>query len=247
MILIFVTIGTLLGGLYAYFKEPTYSGYMQISPAKIAGSYEEKSKFMLAKLTINSKEVFLNCNPEHFKDNDKDIDFDISSIVKVSISKNTDLIELSMQDKNTIVIKDCLNSVADHIVTIQNMVTEPFLQLKKNELRIAEEKLKDAEEFKSKLNKKELEELKKDIESFPTDLLYTNMILFNNKDIKDLLFEINAIKIDLYTGKIKQAEKISSVRIEKKSFLTPILGALIGLFLGLCLGVLIALIKQIKI
>ena len=127
------------------------------------------------------------------------------------------------------------------------MVTEPFLQLKKNELRIAEEKLKDAEEFKSKLNKKELEELKKDIESFPTDLLYTNMILFNNKDIKDLLFEINAIKIDLYTGKIKQAEKISSVRIEKKSFLTPILGALIGLFLGLCLGVLIALIKQIKI
>jgi len=37
------------------------------------------------------------------------------------------------------------------------------------------------------------------------------------------------------------------INIEKKSFPTPKLGALMGLFLGLCLGILIALIKQMKI
>ena len=241
IILIFVIIGTLLGGLYGNFTEPVYKGSILISPAKIAESYEATPKFILGKISMNSKEVFLNCNPDHFKD--KDIDFDISNIVKVSILKNSGMIELSMQDKNATVIKDCLNNLADHILTTQNMFTEPLLQLKKNRLRIAEEKLKDAEELKVKLNRKEL---KSDIETSPTDLLYTNIIFFNSRDIKELLSEINAIQIDLYMGKIKQAEKISPVRIEK-SFPTPKLGALIGLFLGLCFGILIVLIKQMKI
>jgi hypothetical protein len=73
------------------------------------------------------------------------------------------------------------------------------------------------------------------------------MILFNSKDIKETMTEINQIKIDLSSEQTKPAHKVLPINIEKKSFLTPKLGALMGLFLGLCLGTLVALIKQMKI
>ena len=73
------------------------------------------------------------------------------------------------------------------------------------------------------------------------------MILFNSKDIKDTNTEINKIKIDLSSEQTKPASNVLPINIEKKSFPTPKLGAVIGLFLGLCLGILIALIKQMKI
>ena len=39
MILIFVIIGGLLGGLYGNFTAPVYKGSVLISPAKIAGAF----------------------------------------------------------------------------------------------------------------------------------------------------------------------------------------------------------------
>ena len=59
--------------------------------------------------------------------------------------------------------------------------------------------------------------------------------------------EINIIKLELSIEQIKLASEILPIRIEKKSSLSPKLGALLGLFLGLCLGILLALTKQIKI
>jgi uncharacterized protein involved in exopolysaccharide biosynthesis len=73
------------------------------------------------------------------------------------------------------------------------------------------------------------------------------MILFNSIDIKETITEINKIKTDLSSEQTKLASNALPINIEKKSFPTPKLGALIGLFLGLCLGILIALIKQMKI
>jgi capsular polysaccharide biosynthesis protein len=249
MILIFVIIGTILGGLFAYFKEPSYKGSLLISTSKVFASLDANPKFNVANLGINSKEVLLKCNPNFYKDKDKDkdIDYDIASIVKVSNAKNGSLIELSMQDKNKIAIYDCLNSMADHILTIQNKSIEPLLELKENGLKIAKEKLKEAEEFKTKLNSRQINELKLSDKGFAVDLLYSNMILFNAKDIKEIKTEINTIKIDLFEGKMQLAYKVTPVRIEKKLPLKQQLGARIGLFLGLCLGILIALIKQMKI
>ena len=73
------------------------------------------------------------------------------------------------------------------------------------------------------------------------------MILFNSKDIKETIAEINKIKLELSSEQTKPASNVLPISIEKKSPLTPKLGGLIGLFLGLCLGILIALIKQLKI
>jgi len=252
MILIFIIIGALLGGLYGNFTVPVYKGSVLISPAKIAGTFVVNPKVTVTKLDMNSyysKETFLNCNPDFYKDKDKDkdIDYDISTLVKASVTKDGDLIQLLMQNKNKTVITDCLNSMVDDMRISQNKIAEPLIQLKNNELTLLEEKLKNAEEFKAKLDEKQIKELKTNGERFSVDLLYTNMILFNSKDIKETMTEINQIKTDLSSEQTKPADKVLPINIEKKSFPTPKLGALMGLFLGLCLGILIAFIKQMKI
>ena len=252
IILIFVIIGALLGGLYANFTAPIYKGSVLISPARIAGAFVVNPEITVTTLDMNSyysKETFLNCNPDFYKDKDKDkdIDYDISSIVKASVTKDGDLIQLLMQNKNKTVITDCLNSMIDDMRISQNMIAEPLIQLKIKELSLLEEKLKNAEEFKAKLDEKQVKELKTNGERFSVDLLYTNMILFNSKDIKETITEINKVKIDLSSEQTKPANMVLPINIEKKSFPTPKLGALMGLFLGLCLGILIALIKQMKI
>jgi hypothetical protein len=167
--------------------------------------------------------------------------------VKASVTKDGDLIQLLMQNKNKTVITDCLNSMVDDMRISQNKIAEPLIQLKNNELTLLGEKLKNAEAFKAKLDEKQIKELKTNGERFSVDLLYTNMILFNSKDIKETMTEINKIKTDLSSEQTKPADKVLPINIEKKSFPTPKLGALIGLFLGLCLGTLVALIKQMKI
>jgi hypothetical protein len=252
MILIFVIIGTLLGGLYGNFTAPVYKGSVLISPAKIAGAFVVNPKVTVTNLYMNSyysKETFLNCNPNFYKDKDKDkdIDYDISNLVKASITNDGFLIKLLMENKNKTIIKDCLLSMVDDIRISQNRIAEPLIQLKNNELTVLEEKLKEAEAFKTKLNDKQIKELKINGGRFSADLLYTNMILFNSKDIKDTNTEINKIKIDLSSEQTKPASNVLPINIEKKSFPTPKLGAVIGLFLGLCLGTLVALIKQMKI
>jgi hypothetical protein len=206
----------------------------------------------VTKLDMNSyysKETFLNCNPDFYKDKDKDkdVDYDISNLVKASVTKDGDLIQLLMQDKNKIVIKDCLNSMVDDIRISQNKIANPLIESKNAELRLAEEKLKISEEFKSKLNDKQIKELKTNDVRFSVDLLYTNMVLYNSSEIKQLMDQINKLKTDLSSEQTKSADKALPINIEKKSFPTPKLGALMGLFLGLCLGTLVALIKQMKI
>ena len=251
MILISVIIGAIMGGLFTNFAEPVYKGSVLISFAKVSGVLVVNPKVIVSKPYMNnfySKETFVNCNPHFYKDKDKDkdkdYDYDISSIVKASVTKDGYFIELNMQDKNKTVIKDCLNSMVDDILKRQNTIADPVIQLKNNKLRFAEEKLKNAEEFKSKLNDKQIRESKKNSGSLSDDLFYSNIILFNSRDIKEIMNEINTIKIDLHSEN-KLASRELPVSIEKKSFLSPKLGSLLGLFLGLCLGILLALIKQI--
>ena len=251
-ILFFIVMGGLIGFLFGKLADPVYDGSVLVSPAKVAGVVAIDPKITLTKLNMNSyypKETFLACNPTFYKDKDKDkdIDYNISSLVKASVTKDGDLIQLLMQNKNKTVIKDCLNSIVDDIRASQNGIADPLIQSKNNELTLLEEKLKEAEAFKFKLSDQQIKELKANGERFPANLLYTNMIFFNSKDIKETIAEINKIKLDLSLEQTKLASNELPINIEKKSPLTPKLGALIGLFLGLCLGISIALIKQMKI
>jgi LPS O-antigen subunit length determinant protein (WzzB/FepE family) len=250
MILIFVIIGALLGGLYPNFTEPVYKGSALISPAKISGTFMVNPKVTVTKLGMNSyylKETFLNCNPDFYKDKDKDKDkdFDMSTLVKASVTKDDELIALDMEGKNKIVIENCLNSMIEHIRASQDISADPLFQSKNNELKLTEERLKNAEEFKSQLLNK-TKEFKKNGDNFTADLLYTNMILLNSEDIKGAMAEINKLKIDLSSKQTKPANKVLPINIEKKPLLSTKLSALLGLFLGLFLGALVALIKKLR-
>jgi hypothetical protein len=252
MILIFVIISTLLGDLYGNFKEPVYMGSVLISPAKIAGVFVANPSVTVTKLNMNSyysKETFLNCNPDFYKDKDKDkdINYDISALMKASVTRDGDLLLLQMQDKNKTVINDCLSSIIDDIRTSQSKIADPSIKLKITQLRLAEERFKNAEGFKSKLQARLVTGYKTIGEVSSVDLGYANMLISINKEIKENLNEINSIKFDLSEEQTKPAYNVLPINIEEKPPLAPKLWALIGLFLGLCLGILFALIKQMKI
>ncbi len=249
-ILIFVILGGILGGLFGKNAGPMYKGSVLISPAKIAGQFVVDPKITLTKLDMNSyysKETFLSCNPDFYKDKDKDIDYDMSGIVKASITKDGGLIELTMNQKNKTVIKNCLDQMINDIRQSQNLIAEPLIESKKMELSLAEEKLKISEEFRTKLNDKQIKELKTNDARFSTDLLYTNMLMLNASEIKQLMDQLNKIKTELSSEQTKPADKVLPINIEKKSFSSLKFGILLGLFLGFSLGLFISIVRQIKV
>jgi 23S rRNA A1618 N6-methylase RlmF len=174
----------------------------------------EKIKLGSTVIVTNEEHRFLICNPTFYKD--KEIDYDMSNIVKTSITKDENLIKVRMSHSNKETIKACLENIVININTSQKNIADPLVKSKKNDTR------------------------------FSVDLLYTNMILSNATEIKQFMDQINKIKTDLSSVQTKQAEKVLPINIEKKSFPSLKLGALLGLFLGLCLGFFISLIKQIK-
>jgi hypothetical protein len=249
----FILLGGLLGGLYGKFADPVYVGSVLVSPAKIAGDFVVEPKITLTKLNMNSyypKEAFIACNPTFYKDKNKDedeeIDYDMSDIVKPSITKDGNLFELLMQSSNKQVIHECLNSIVNAINVSQKTIAEPLIESKKRELNLNEQKLKLAEEFRIQLNDKQIKNLKTTEARFATDLLYTQIVFNNAEEIKMLMDQNNKINTELSSEQTKDAGKILPVNIEQKIFPSLELGLLLGLFLGGFLGVLLSVFKNIK-
>ena len=237
-------MGGILGGLYGKLADPVYDGSVLVSPALVAGKYIIDPKTTLTKLNMNSyysKETFLACNPTFFKD--KDIDYDMSDIVKASITKDGNLIELKMQSSNKETIHACMESIVSIINASQKTITDPLIESKKTELNLLETKLKLVEEFREQLNDKQIKNLKTNEQRFSTDMLYANIVLNNASEIKTLLDQINKVRTELSSEQTKDAGKVLPVNIERKSFPSEKLGLLLGFFLGGMLGLLISLLK----
>ncbi len=248
----FILLGGLLGGLYGKFADPVYNGSVLVSPAMIAGDFVVEPKITLTKLNMNSyypKEAFIACNPTFYKDKnkDKDIDYDMSDIVKASVIKDGNLFEFLMQSSNKQVIHECLNSIVNAIKVSQKIIAEPLIESKKTELILNEQKLKLAEEFRIQLNDKQIKNLKTTEARFATDLLYTQIVLNNAEEIKTLMDQNNKINTELSSEQTKDAGKVLPVNIERKSFPSTKLGLLLGLFFGGMLGFLISLFRNMKI
>jgi hypothetical protein len=247
-ILFFIIMGGVLGYLYGKLADPVYDGSVLISPARVAGSLVVDPKITLTKLNMNSyyaKETFLACNPKFYKDKDedKDIDYDMSDIVKASITKDGNLIELKMQSSNKETIHACLESITSIINASQKTIADPLIESKKTELNLVETKLKLAEEFRTQLNDKQIKNLKTKEQRFSTDvlLLYANIVLNNASEIKTLLDQINKVRTELSSEQTKDAGKVLPINIERKSFPSTKLSLLLGLFLGGMLGFFISL------
>ena len=190
-----------------------------------------------------SKETFLACNPMA----NKDIDYDLSDIVKTSITKDGNLIELIMSDSNKDIIRSCLENITADINASQKIIAGPLIESKKNGLNIIEEKLKLAEQFREILNDKQIKNLKTNDQRFATDVLYANIVLNNASEIKALLDQINQIKTELTSEQTKDAGMVLPINIERKSFPSKKLGLLLGLFLGGMLGFFISFFKNMEI
>jgi hypothetical protein len=111
---------------------PVYDGSILISPAKVAGVVVVDPKITLTKLSMNSyysKETFLACNPMFYKD--KEIDYDMSNIVKTSITKDGNLIEIKMSHSNKETIHACLENIAININASQKIIAGPLVESKK--------------------------------------------------------------------------------------------------------------------
>ena len=242
----FILLGGLLGGLYGKFADPVYNGSVLLSPAKIAGEFVVEPKVTLTKLNMNSyypKEAFIACNPTFYKD--KDIDYDMSDIVKASITKDGNLIELLMQSSNKQVIHECLNSIVDALNVSQKIIAEPLIESKKTELILNEQKLKLAEEFQTQLNDNQIKNLKTTKSRFANnDVLHTSIALNNALEIKTLMEQKNKINAELSSPNTKDAGKVLPINIERKSFPSEKLGLLLGLFLGGFLGFFISLMRK---
>ena len=250
-LVIFSILGGILGALYGKFAGPVYEGSMLIAPAQVAGNYVIDPKITLTKLNMNSyhsKETFLACNPSFYKDKDKDkdIDYDMSDIFKTSLSKDGSLISITMQNKVKDTIIGCLSSTENDIKLNQSAIATPLIEMKKNELQLAQNELQLSEDFRQKLNDKQLRDLKTTELRFSTDLLYANIVLNNAAEIKNLMDQINRMTADLSSEQTKEASKVLPINIERKSFPSLKLGLLLGLFLGVVLGPFIILFGNIK-
>jgi hypothetical protein len=245
----FILLGGLLGGLYGKFADPVYIGSMLVSPAKVAGQFVVEPKVTLTKLKMNSyypKEAFIACNPTFYKD--KDIDYDMSDIVKASITKDGNLIEFLMQSSNKQVIHECLNNIMNATNVSQKIIAEPLIESKKTELILNEQKLKLAEEFQTQLNDNQIKNLKTTKSRFANnDVLYTTIAFNNALEIKTLMEQKNKINVELSSAQTKDAGKVLPINIERKSFPSEKLGLLLGLFLGGFLGFLVSLFRGMKI
>jgi uncharacterized protein involved in exopolysaccharide biosynthesis len=247
-ILFFIILGGILGYLYGKLAGPVYDGSVLVSPAKVAGMVVVDPKITLTKLNMNSyypKETFLACNPTFYKD--KEIDYDMSDIVKTSITKDGNLLEIKISHSNKETIQVCLENIAININASQKIIADPLVESKKNELNLVETKLKLAEGFKQQLNGNQIKNLKTNEQRFSTDVLYANIILNNASEIKTLLDQINKVKTELSSEQTKDAGMVLPVSIERKSFPSTKLGLLLGLFLGGFLGFFISLFRNMKI
>ena len=247
-ILFFIILGGALGYLYGKLAPPVYDGSALISPAKVAGVVVIDPKITLTKLNMNSyfsKETFLACNPTFYKD--KEIDYKMSDIIKTSITKDGNLIEIKISHSNKETIHDCLENIAININASQKIIAGPLVESKKNELNHAETKLKLAEVFKEALNISQIKKIKTNERQFSTDVLYLNIILNNASEAKMLLDQVNKLKTELSSEQTKDAGKVLPVSIERKSFPSTKLGLLLGLFLGGMLGFFISTFRNTKI
>ena len=254
-ILFFIILGGILGSLYGKLADPVYNGSVLVSPARVAGTYITDTKIILTKLNMNSyysKETFLACNPMFYKDKDKDkdkdINYDMSDFVRASITKDENLIELTMSHSNKEIIHACLENITAHINAREKIIAAPLIESKKNLLSLLEEKLKLAEEFRKQLNDKQIKNLKTTERRFSTEVLYADIVALNNaSEIRELLDKVSQIKTELSSEQTKDAGMELPINIERKSFPSEKLGLLLGVFLGFFLGVYISLHNKNKL
>jgi len=242
ILLSFILLGSILGGIYGKFTNPIYIGSITLAPAKIAGKFIEEPGTIVTKLNHNSyytKDTLLTCESSHNKD--KAINFRMSDIINTSLLKNSTLIKLSVTTKNQETIENCLNAIESDLKLNERRIIEDFVQSRKELLVMIQNQIKDSEEFKRKINDTETKNLKTNIESNLTLTFAKNA---NFYDLKVLIEQLEKIEMELSIYQTNYSSKIFPINIEQKDFPSTKFGILLGFFLGAFLGLFVIFIRR---
>ena len=244
-ILSFVLLGALLGPGYVKFYEPNYEVKIIIKPAKFNGIFINDPKIIVSEANLKtyfSNKVKLECNAK-FHEGEDDLTF--LNAVKISQTKDSNLLELSLKSKNKEFASRCINSMADDLTAKQNSLLEDLMELKKRDISILEDRIKTSEKLKEALEKNIylLNKIKK------SDLLteiYSKDLLSNlNAEIYSSYIQINKLKLEIAQPQSNYSFTTSPAYVIKDSFISVKLGILIGLIFGFILGSIISYIRQI--
>jgi hypothetical protein len=234
-LLFFTLLGGLLGAGYERFYIPKFEGKMTVLPAKIMGDFIEKPKNLITKLetsTYYSRETFAACS-------DNKDEGGLFSNIKISLQPGEELIVFKLAHKDSTKILNCLNSVFNDILRDQSSEVESFIKAKKSTLSLLEEKINYLTNFgKTLINNQN------DKSSFSESLLYTNMLMTNNIQLKEIINQFDLINADL--SKEKTQEALIAVPIEVKKISSLKIKIFLGLFLGFSLGFIICHLKKMQ-
>jgi uncharacterized protein involved in exopolysaccharide biosynthesis len=166
----------------------------------------------------------------------------MSDIVKTSITKDGNLLEIKMSHSNKETIKACLENIDASISASQKIIADPLVELKKNELNFVETKLKLEEGIKEVLNSTQIKNLKTNKQQSSTDMLYNVIAINNSIEIKTLMNQIIKIKRELSSEQTKDAGLALPINIEQKKFPSLKFILFLGLFLGGLFGCFFSLV-----
>jgi hypothetical protein len=245
ILLSFILLGIIVGGIFGKFSTPEYTGSMVLAPAKINGKLIEEPSLIITKLNNNiyyTKETFLACNPSHNKDDV--INFKMSNIIKASMLKDAPLIKLSITSKNKEFNINCLNAIESDLILADREFIDSHKKNLKELLVIIQQQIKENRSFKQELKISEASKLK--MNNTDSSIHYT--VLGNNFiDFGNLTSEFLNLQFQLSPRQTQYASRIFPINLERKNFPSTKLGILSGLFLGAFLGLFVIFFRRIFI
>jgi hypothetical protein len=245
ILLSFILLGIIVGGIFGKFSTPEYIGSMVLAPAKINGKLIEEPGLIITKLNNNNyytKETFLACNPSHNKD--EALNLKMSNIIKASILKDSPLIKLSITSKNKEFIVNCLNAIEADLMLADREFIDSYKKTLKELLVVLQQQIKENRSSKQELNALEASQLK--MITFDRAIYFT--ALANNFiNFETMTSQFLNLQIQLSPRQLQYTSRIYPINLERKDFPSTKLGLLSGLFLGAFLGLFVIFFRRIFI
>lgn len=238
LIISFLILGAIFGGVLNKISKPSFQGVAIVRPAKVSGKFiiDTKSLFTLINIdTFYSNKTKLACGSESKKTGG----YSLIDLVKSSIAKNGDFIQLTFKSSTEENVLNCLDNVTEDIYQNQKKDFDANVNYLNTKL----------EELKNNLTQSLIEQKKIDeilLESDNTKASMNKILahFIQNKKIERLNKEISFIDTSLNDGETSNTKLLLPIKIFKSPPMSLKKSLAIGLLLGFFLGFFIALIKN---
>lgn len=230
-----IVAGALFGLACTFFIQPVYEASASIQVAKVATVPVETPQFLIEKLKLPlfySEHTLASCSVSGYSQPG----LALSSMLKVSVSKETSIIQLKFQDSDPQKASVCLLAVVNDIKTQQKLLSIPLINKIKVQISQLEYRLSELLKAKSMY---ETFLLKSKPEAVPTPIssLILSASYSHFGDIATLQGNIDSLKNLLELPDTQEAGLILPIyvpndKISPNHLLWGVAGGLIGIVLG---------------